>query len=76
MPDVLVRDLDANALEALKLRAKNHSRSLQVELKSILEEAARVNLDGSRRLAARIRRSLAGGQHSDSVELLARDRTR
>jgi plasmid stability protein len=76
MADVLIRNVDADTLEALKARARQHSRSLQVELKSILEEAAKVNLARPRRLAARIRRSLSGGDHSDSAALLTNDRRR
>jgi antitoxin FitA len=76
MSDVLVRDVDAAALEALKGRAKEQGRSLQAELKSILEQAARLDLAPSRRLADRIRRSLGKRAHADSAALLAEDRRR
>ena len=76
MPDVLVRDIDLDVLEALKGRAKQHGRSLQVELKSILDQAARVDMLDSRATAARIRRALRKGKHSDSAALLAEDRAR
>ena len=39
MAQVLVRNLEAKTLEALKQRARRHRRSLQEELKGILEEA-------------------------------------
>ena len=40
MPDVLVRDLSDRALELLKDQARSRGRSLQAELKHILEQAA------------------------------------
>lgn len=75
MSQVLVRDLDPDVLERLKRRAANGGRSLQAELKAILEQAARPPSDVLA-LAARIRRKLVGKDHSDSAELVARDRER
>ena len=75
MSEVLVRDLDPLVLQRLKQRAARSGRSLQAELKSILEAAARPVEDAAA-LAARIRRSLKGRRHSDSAELIARDRDR
>lgn len=76
MPDVLVRGVDDEILEALKGRAKSNGRSLQVELKTILEQAAQMRMVDSRALAAKIRRSLKSIKHSDSAALLAEDRQR
>ena len=76
MPDVLVRGIDAEVLEALKDRAKANGRSLQVELKTILEQAAQMRMIDSRALAAKIRRSLSKRTHSNSAALLAEDRQR
>ncbi|MFL6647138.1 MAG: FitA-like ribbon-helix-helix domain-containing protein [Sulfurifustis sp.] len=76
MAQVLVRDLDKAVIERLKARAEQHGRSLQVELKTILEQAAREDMISARRLAERIRKKLAARVHSDSVELLAEDRRR
>jgi plasmid stability protein len=73
---VLVRDLKADVVARLKARAKRHGRSLQTELKEILETASRHSAIEARAVAARIRRQLAGRAHSDSVELLAEDRAR
>jgi plasmid stability protein len=75
MSQVLVRDLDPAVLQRLKQRAARSGRSLQAELKSILENAARPVEDAAA-LAARIRRSLARRRHSDSAELIADDRNR
>ncbi|HET7294190.1 MAG TPA: hypothetical protein VFM88_17315 [Vicinamibacteria bacterium] len=76
MAQVLVRDLDARAVAQLKERARRHGRSLQTELKDILERAAGQSLPEARALALRIRRRLAGRRHSDSAGLLAEDRAR
>jgi antitoxin FitA len=76
MPDVLVREVSPDVLEALKGRARQNGRSLQVELKTILEQAAYTQKADARAVAAKIRRSLAQTTHSDSVELLREDRRR
>jgi antitoxin FitA len=76
MPDVLVRDLSTETLEALKGRAKQNKRSLQVELKWILEQAAQTTMVDARAAAAKIRRSLSKKVHSDSAVLLREDRGR
>ena len=77
MPQVLVRDLDATVVERLKARATDHGRSLQAELKAILEAQARqVTKAEARALAARIRQRLAVRPQTDSGELQAEDRTR
>jgi plasmid stability protein len=73
---VLVRDLDARDIDRLKARAERNGRSLQTELKAILESAARHSMPEGRALAMKIRKRLAGRPHTDSVRLLAEDRTR
>ncbi len=76
MAQVLVRNLEGAVVERLKARARRHGRSLQAELKSVLEQAAGVNAEEARALAARIRRRLAGRRHSDSAALVAEGRRR
>jgi hypothetical protein len=73
---VLVRDLKIDVVTRLKARAKRHGRSLQNELKEIVETASRLGAVDARALADRIRLKLAGRAHTDSVELLAEDRAR
>ncbi|MBI4482063.1 MAG: hypothetical protein HY652_04135 [Acidobacteria bacterium] len=75
MSQVLVRDLDFAVIERLKARARQNGRSLQAELKDILERAARSNTD-VRAKAERFARRLANRRHSDSAALLAQDRKR
>lgn len=76
MAQVLVRDLNTETVSRLKERAKRHGRSLQAELKDLLENASRQSGLDARALADRVRRQLAGRRHSDSVELLIKDRAR
>jgi len=73
---VLVRDLGTDVVARLKARAKRNGRSLQAELKDILQMASRYRAVDARALADRIRRQLRGRAHIDSVELLAEDRSR
>jgi plasmid stability protein len=76
MSQVLVRDLDPPILERLKARARRHGRSLQAELKEILEAATEADLLDARLVADRIRRSLRGRRTTDSGESQAEDRRR
>jgi len=77
MPDVLVQDVDGAALARLEERARRNGRSLGLELRLILEQAARtVDAATARARAEEISRRLADRPHSDSVELLREDRSR
>jgi plasmid stability protein len=60
----------------LKKRAARHGRSLQSELKAILEEAARGAEVDSVLLAARVRGMFKGRKFSDSTALIREDRDR
>jgi len=77
MGQVLVRGLDDTAIERLKQRAERHHRSLEAELREILEQVSlQVDVATARDLADRIRRRLEGRPHSDSAELIREDRDR
>ena len=77
MPQMLVRDLDPETLERLKARARAHGRSLQKEVKSILEEAAAtLSMGEAAETAESWQRRLAGREYSDSAELVREDRER
>ena len=77
MGQVLVRGLDDTVIERLKQRAERHHRSLEAELREILEQVS-LQVDGAtvRDLADRIRRRLEGRPHSDSADLIREDRER
>jgi len=77
MASVLVRDLDPAVVERLKVRAQENHRSLQKELKAILEAAAaQATWAEARAGAERVRQMLGGRQFSDSTELIREDRDR
>lgn len=76
MARVLIRDLDERTVNRLKERAVRNHRSLQAELKMIVERAAVLDMPDSSAAAARIREKLRGREHSDSAALIARDRRR
>ncbi|MFH1463661.1 MAG: hypothetical protein ABIO70_04670 [Pseudomonadota bacterium] len=76
MAQVLIRDLSQETVDLLKARAANNGRSLEAELRVILERAGLTDLHRAREHAARIRASLTDREHSESVDLVAEDRTR
>ena len=79
MGQLIVRDLDDRVIDALKARADRQQRSLEAELRLILERAALervVDIAEARARAERISRSLEGRPHSDSAALIREDRDR
>ena len=76
MAQILVRNLDEAVVERLKVRAMQHNRSLQNEIKTILEQAAQVDAKTARDLALSIRKQFAGRAFTDSVEPIWEDRDR
>jgi hypothetical protein len=77
MPDVLVRDLSERSLELLGAHARARNRSLQAELKHILEQAAQASdTETALAIADQIRRQLVGRNLGDSAHLVAEDRVR
>lgn len=75
MPDILVRGLDRQTVKRLKERARTSGRSLQQEVKDILERAATsLTMEEARRLSGTWHRRLAGRSFSDSAELIRADR--
>ena len=81
MSEVLVRNLDEAVVEQLKARARSSGRSLQAELKLILEQAAqsmsgRLSREAYRALADQARTTLQDRRPGDSAALLADDRAR
>ena len=76
MPQLLVRDLDTGTVERLKLRALHHGRSLQGEVKAILQAAATFSMSEAGSVAEGWQRKLAGGVYTDSAEAIREDRER
>ncbi len=77
MAQVLVRQLDDKIVDRLKKRAKEHGRSLQSEVKTILEDAvpdyevAWKRIEGLRKRLVR-----SGRKFSNSADLIRKDRDR
>lgn len=77
MAQILVRDLEVKTVERLKKHAREHGRSLQAEVRSILEGVAgKMTVAEFRVTAARLRKSLGGRRHTDSALLIREDRDR
>jgi plasmid stability protein len=76
MPNVLVRDVDVSVLDRLKLRAKRQNRSLQAEMKIILQDAARREPLSELELIRKFRALNTKVNRTDSADLLREDRDR
>ncbi|MDX1638958.1 MAG: hypothetical protein R3281_13375 [Balneolaceae bacterium] len=78
MSDVLIRNIDEDTLKKLKKKAAANNRSLQEELKNLLESHAGPDIEEVRRM---VRENLAkyraeGRMFSDSVDDIREDRDR
>ena len=75
MAEIVLRDLDEDVVRALERRARNEGRSLESEIRTILEGAAKLDVESARERLEAFRRRFEGRQMADSVELLreARD---
>lgn len=76
MAEILVRDLDPDVVSRLKALARQHGRSLQKEIKLILEESAPVDIAQAVELANSWQKRLAGRSFTDSTQQIRRDRER
>ncbi len=78
MAQLLIRNLEDDTLRKLKVRAKNHGRSLQKEALLIIEEAAQQNSVAAWDAIDRFRSHLEQSERifSDSAELIREDRDR
>jgi plasmid stability protein len=74
---MLVRDLPPEVVERLKERARSNGRSLQKEVRAILEGAAETyTMTEAREITGRWQERFAGRKFSDSAELIREDRDR
>ena len=76
MPNLLIRDVSQKTVDKLKEKARQHNRSLQGEVKHLIEESAKTTMQDAADRARKIRASFRGKTFSDSVELLREDRRR
>jgi hypothetical protein len=76
MADILIRGLEPGTIRRLKARAKRHGRSLQSEVKLLVEQASDT---GGRHIALmfdRWQQRFAGRKFSSSARLIREDRNR
>ena len=79
MADILIRNLDENTLDWLKKRAMSNNRSMNAEIKSVLEESAGTSTrEEAISMIAEARVSYETGKKSapDLMKLLREDRDR
>jgi plasmid stability protein len=76
MAELLIRNIEHTTVERLKAQAKLHKRSLQGELKAIIEAATKMTADEAKQVTAAWRKRLSGKSFSDSTELVREDRNR
>lgn len=77
MAQVLVRQLNDKVVDRLKKRAKEHGRSLQSEVKTILEDAVPDYERAWKRIdSLRLRLKRSSRKFSNSADLIREDRDR
>ena len=78
MAQVLVRNLEESTINTLKERAKTHHRSLQSEIKTILEDSASLPHAGeqAKRLRALHAELFGKKRFPDSTPTIRKDRER
>ena len=77
MPSILIRGLTVKTIRRLKARAAASGRSLQTEVKAILENSAtEKTFDELRREAEEFSKKFEGRWLADSTELIREDRNR
>jgi plasmid stability protein len=69
-----VRNVDDELIRELKIRAAKHGRSAEAEHRLILEQALRPDQDALVRELQDHRRSLEGGDFSDTTDIIRRSR--
>jgi hypothetical protein len=76
MAQIIVRNLDDEVVTRLKMRARDNDRSLEAEVRHILEQSAKVDIAQARLIVMERRKKLQGRTFADSVELIREDRDR
>lgn len=76
MAQIIVRNLDDVVVDRLKTRARDNDRSLEAEVRHILEQSAKMDMAQARLIVMERRKKLQGRKFADSVELIREDRDR
>jgi plasmid stability protein len=74
MGQVLIRDVPNDVVERLKAKARVNGRSLEAQLRLVLEEASHLDRAEFLALADAIAESTRGRPQSDSTEIIRRSR--
>jgi plasmid stability protein len=74
MPQLLVRDVPRDVVDALKRQASNHGRSAEAEHRAILEAALRAGRAAFKERASRLREATKGRITGQSADLIREDR--
>lgn len=76
MAQVLIRDLKNEVVDKLKERAKSRGRSLEAELRQILQAAAETGWAKPALTVEKVQQMFTGQTFSDSADLQREDRER
>jgi plasmid stability protein len=76
MAQIIVRNLDDSVVERLRSRAKSNGRSLEAEVRLILEQSAKADMAIARSMAIDMRQRLRGRKFPEVAELIREDRER
>ncbi len=77
MAQLLIRDMKPEIIKHLKRRAKQHHRSLQGELKYIVEAAvSTMTIEEMKEVSQGWQKRLKSNSFTDSADLLREDRNR
>lgn len=76
MAQILVRKLPEAVVERLKARARRNDRSLEAEVRDVLQHAVSQEKEEFFKAADAMRARLAGRHHTETLELLREDRDR
>jgi len=76
MAQVLVRGVEDKIVKRLKAQARRHHRSLEAELRDIIESSVKYTTAEAVEVSRRLRAKFKGRVFSDSANLIREDRDR
>jgi plasmid stability protein len=76
MAQVLVRGLEEKIVRRLKAQAERNNRSLEAELREIIESSVKYTPAEAAEVSRRLLAQFKGRKFSDSAELIREDRDR
>ena len=76
MAQIVIRNLESDVVDKLRVRAKQHGRSLESEVRTILTQTAGFSPHQAKKAALAWQKKLSGQRFPDTTELLGQDRNR